>query len=78
MTTEREKLIEIWLDNATEREYQFAFRSALLFSGYNVIHNTSHTSLELGKDVIALAPNGEIQAYQLKGNPGGRFPSGIY
>jgi hypothetical protein len=73
MTTEREKLIEIWLDNATEREYQFAFRSALLFSGYNVIHNTSHTSLELGKDVIALAPNGEIQAYQLKGNPGGRL-----
>lgn len=73
MSTESEKLIEIWLDNATEREYQFAFRSALLFSGYKVIHNTSHTSLELGKDVIAVAPSGEIQAFQLKGNPGARL-----
>ncbi len=73
MSTEREKLIEIWLDSASEREYQFAFRSALLFSGYKVLHNTGHTSLELGKDVIAIAPNGDVVAYQLKGNPSGRI-----
>lgn len=73
MNTEREKLIEIWLDNATEREYQFAFRSVLIFSGYKILHDTSHTSLELGKDIIARAPDGSINAYQLKGNPGGRI-----
>jgi hypothetical protein len=34
MSSEREKLIEIWLDNAGERQYQFAFRNALLWAGY--------------------------------------------
>jgi hypothetical protein len=72
MSSEREKLIEIWLDNAGERQYQFAFRNALLSAGYTIIHNTSHTALELGKDIIALAPGKRLMAYQLKGNPGGR------
>lgn len=73
MNTESEKLIEIWMDSATEREYQFGFRSALIFAGYKVLHNTSHTSLELGKDVIAIDPAGTVIAYQLKGNPSGRI-----
>jgi hypothetical protein len=61
------------LDNASERQYQFAFRNALLFAGYTILHNTSHTALELGKDIVAVAPNGDLVAYQLKGNPGGRI-----
>jgi hypothetical protein len=73
MSSEREKLIEIWLDNAGEREYQFAFRNALLFAGYTVLHDTSHTSLELGKDIIAIDARGHLAAFQLKGNPGGRI-----
>jgi hypothetical protein len=73
MSSEREKLIEIWLDNAGEREYQFAFRNALLFAGYTVLHDTSHTSLELGKDIIAIDEKGQLIAFQLKGNPGGRI-----
>ena len=73
MSSEREKLIEIWLDSAGERQYQFAFRNSLLTAGYTILQNTSHTALELGKDVIAVAPNGELIAYQLKGNPGGRL-----
>ena len=73
MSTEGEKLIEIWLDSASEREYQFGFRSALIFSGYKVLHDTSHTSLELGKDIIAINPDGDVFAYQLKGNPDGRI-----
>jgi hypothetical protein len=73
MSSEREKLIEIWLDSAGERQYQFAFRNGLLTAGYTILHDTSHTALELGKDVIAVAPNGELLAYQLKGNPGGRL-----
>jgi hypothetical protein len=72
MSSEREKLIEIWLDNAGERQYQFAFRNALLWAGYTILHDTSHTALELGKDIVALSPNGELFAYQLKGNPNGR------
>jgi hypothetical protein len=73
VSSEREKLIEIWLDNAGERQYQFAFRNALLFAGHTILHNTSHTALELGKDIVAVAPNGDLIAYQLKGNPGGRL-----
>lgn len=73
MSSEREKLIEIWLDSASERQYQFAFRNALLSAGYIILHDTSHTALELGKDVIAVSPSGELFAYQLKGNPGGRI-----
>lgn len=73
MSSEREKLIEVWLDNANERQYQFAFRNALISAGYTILHNTSHTALELGKDIIALSPEGELFAYQLKGNPGGRI-----
>lgn len=72
MSSEREKLIEIWLDNAGERQYQFAFRNALLWAGYTILHDTSHTALELGKDIVAVSPTGELLAYQLKGNPGGR------
>jgi hypothetical protein len=73
MNSEREKLIEIWLDSAGERQYQFAFRNALLGDGYTILHDTSHTALELGKDIIACSPSGELFAYQLKGNPGGRI-----
>jgi hypothetical protein len=73
MSSEREKLIEIWLDSAGERQYQFAFRNALLSDGYTILHDTSHTALELGKDLIARSPSGELLAYQLKGNPGGRI-----
>jgi len=68
---ERE-LIEIWLDSAGERQYQFAFRNALLSAGYTILHSTS-IRLRLGKDILAIAPNGELMAYQLKGNPSGRL-----
>ncbi|WP_316179997.1 MULTISPECIES: hypothetical protein [unclassified Bradyrhizobium] len=73
MSSEREKLIEIWLDSAGERQYQFAFRNALLWAGHTILHDTSHTALELGKDIIARSPMGDLFAYQLKGNPGSRI-----
>lgn len=71
--TEIVKWIELWLDSAGERAYQSAFVSSLAYSGYKIIHNTSHNSLELGKDVICFSPEGELCALQLKGNPGSRF-----
>ncbi|MEE1656387.1 hypothetical protein VB618_09275 [Microvirga sp. CF3062] len=67
------KWIELWLDSAGERAYQPAFVSALAHNKFEIIHNTSHNSLELGKDIICLSPDKELIAIQLKGNPGSRF-----
>jgi hypothetical protein len=68
-----EKLLENWLDSASERSYQPVFVQMLSAQGYNVVHSTRHAALEFGKDVLAVAPNGRGCAYQLKGNPGGRL-----
>ena len=68
-----EKLLEGWLDSASERSYQASFVQMLGAQGYRVLHSTRHCALEYGKDVIALAPDGVPCAYQLKGKPGGRL-----
>ncbi len=68
-----EKLLENWLDSASERSYQAVFVQMLSGMGYRVVHSTRHTALEFGKDVLAVAPDGTGCAYQLKGNPGGRL-----
>lgn len=67
-----ERLIETWLDNSSERSYQSPFCQMLVGRGYTILHNTRHTPIEFGKDVIARSPEGELCAYQLKGNPGSR------
>jgi hypothetical protein len=51
-----ERLIESWLDSQTERRYQPAFIQLLVPEGWSVLHNTRHSPIELGKDVIARAP----------------------
>ena len=68
-----ERLIELWLDSASERAYQPAFVQMLVGQGHRVLHSTRHGPLEFGKDVITVAPDGVPCAYQLKGNPGGRL-----
>jgi len=68
-----EKLLENWLDSASERSYQPVFVQMLSAQGYRVVHSTRHTALEFGKDVLAIAPDGKGCAYQLKGNPGARL-----
>lgn len=65
-----ERLLEYWLDNVNERAYQAAFCQLLAAQGYKILHSTRHTPMELGKDVIAIAPDGIPCAFQLKGNPG--------
>ncbi len=67
-----ERLIESWLDNQTERRYQPAFIQLLISEGWNVLHNTRHSPIEFGKDVIARDPDGVLHCFQLKGNPNGR------
>lgn len=68
-----EKLLENWLDSASEKSYQAVFVQMLSVQGYRVLHSTRHCALEFGKDVIAIAPDGVPCAFQLKGNPGGRL-----
>ncbi len=68
-----EKLLENWLDSASERSYQASFVQMLGGQGYRVLHSTRHCALEFGKDVLAIAPDGVPCAYQLKGKPGGRL-----
>lgn len=70
-----EKLVADWLDSASERTYQSTFCQILAAKGYRVVHSTRHSPIELGKDVLAVAPDGIPCAFQLKGNPGGRLTS---
>lgn len=68
-----EKLLENWLDSASERSYQAVFVQMLHAQGYRVVHSTRHNVLEFGKDILAIAPDGVGCAFQLKGNPGGKL-----
>lgn len=68
-----EKLLENWLDSASERSYQAVFVQMLAASGYTVLHSTRHCLLEYGKDILAIAPDGVGCAFQLKGAPKGRM-----
>ena len=61
-----EKLLESWLDNATERQFQLPFCLMLTASGYRVLHMTRHCGMEFGKDVIALSPSNRVCVFQLK------------
>lgn len=73
MTTVAERLVESWLDSQGERRYQPAFIQMLVSDGWKVLHNTRHSPIELGKDVIARDPSGVLHCFQLKGNPGSRL-----
>jgi hypothetical protein len=61
-----ERLIENWLDKATERSYQIPFCHMLAAKGYTVVHLSRHCGMELGKDILAIAPDAIPCAYQLK------------
>ena len=60
------------MDSQTERRYQPAFIQMLVSEGWAVLHNTRHSPIEFGKDVIAHNPSGVLHCFQLKGNPGSR------
>lgn len=72
------RLLENWLDSASERSYQAPFCQMLVHQGHAILHSTRHSPIELGKDVISRAPDGTIHAYQLKGNPNGRMTLAEY
>lgn len=72
MNSVAERLLETWLDSQAERRYQPAFIQMLVSEGWRVLHNTRHSPIELGKDVIARDPKGVLHCFQLKGNPSSR------
>jgi len=68
-----ERLLETWLNRANERSFQIPFAHWLAFTGHTVVHLSRHCAMELGKDIIAIAPDGVPCAYQLKGVSGERL-----
>ena len=68
-----ERLLETWLNKANERSFQIPFAHWLAYQGYTVLHVSRHCAMELGKDVIAIAPDGVPCAYQIKGLDGGKM-----
>ena len=68
-----ERLVEYWLDSANERSFQGPFCQMLASQGHTIVHMTRHGEMEMGKDVISVAPDGVICAYQLKTVAGPRI-----
>lgn len=68
-----ERLVESWLDSASEKTYQAPFCQMLAADGHRIVHSTRHSPLEFGKDVVTVDPSGTPCAFQLKGNPAGRL-----
>lgn len=62
----KERVLGNWLDNCNERAFGVPFCFMLLSQGYTVIHMTRHGSMEMGKDIIAIDPQGVPCAFQLK------------
>ncbi len=68
-----ERVIENWLDKASERSFQKPFCDILSAKGHTIVHLTRHCGMELGKDVLSIDPDGIPCAYQLKGAGGSRI-----
>ena len=62
-----EKLIENWLINARERDYEVPFAQLLAGEGNRILVGPVHHPFEHGKDILTFDPNGDLHAYQLKG-----------
>ncbi len=61
-----ERVIENWLDKATETSFQQPFCYMLSAEGHTIIHSTRHSASELGKDIITIDSDGTPCAFQLK------------
>ncbi len=61
-----ERVIENWLDKASERSFQLCYCYMLSADGHIIIHSTRHCGMEMGKDIITVGPDGTPCAFQLK------------
>lgn len=73
-----ERLIENWLDSASERAFQVPYCQSLLAEGFTVVHLSRHCAMELGKDILAIDKNGIPCAFQLKSVKGERVTLSKY
>ena len=62
-----ERLIENWLANAGERDFEVPFAQLLAAEEHRVIQGPIHHPFEHGKDILTFSANGKLHAYQLKG-----------
>lgn len=62
-----ERIVENWLTRAGERGYETPFAQLLSVEGHRVLHGPVHHPFEHGKDIISLATDGSLCAFQLKG-----------
>src|ERR1035438_8410885 len=60
------RVIENWLTNVNERQYQLPFCQVLAAEGETILYISTHGPFEKGRDIITRTPTGEIRAYQLK------------
>lgn len=61
-----ERVVENWLSNVAERDFQVPYAQVLALQSYQIVHLSVHGPFEQGKDVIAIAPDGTPCGYQLK------------
>jgi len=61
------RIVDNWLTNAGELEYQTPFTQLLAAEGYRILHAPVHHPYEHGKDIVAFTQGGELHAFQLKG-----------
>jgi hypothetical protein len=66
-----ERLLDNWLTRANERSFQIPFCHWLAYKGHTVVHLSRHCAMEMGKDILTIAPDGVPCAFQLKGVEGG-------
>jgi hypothetical protein len=65
----KERLVADWLTKAGERGgVDVAFSQVLLARGSQILR-FGHSATEAGKDIIVLAPDGRLEAYQIKSGP---------
>lgn len=61
-----EKLLDAWLDRLSERSLQSTLAHLLSKREWTIVHLSRHCSMEMGKDILAINPNGKPCAFQLK------------
>lgn len=64
-----ERIVENWLTSAGERGFERPFTQLLAAEGHRVLHGPVHHPFEHGKDIVTMAPGGDLCAFQLKGEP---------
>lgn len=62
-----ERVVENWLASVSEKTFELPLSQLLSLDGYTIIHIARpHGPMEQGKDILALTPEGQPCAFQVK------------